>query len=190
MQHQVLLDHIRRLREFPELRYAKLVFGLECNLGFEDQVCSMLPRHHALCLIPAAPFRVQHAIHTLQRNNVKEWVTLSEGPNGTPGILTTNQSKEIMNTAVTELLVSNRLVIWKSMVSVSMGMDDIIKDLITEMRQFMVIVQEPNSLFGKSRRTFTGKSGGETDDLIIALQLSVLTMQLFTRESKYLRFHP
>ena len=95
-----------------------------------------------------------------------------------------------MNTAVTELLVSNRLVIWKSMVCVSMGADDIIKDLVGEMRQFMVIVQEATSLFGKPRRTFTGKGGGETDDMIIALQLSVLTMQIFTRDSKYLRFHP
>lgn len=167
VQHKVLLEHVRRLRDYKELQYAKLVFGFECNLGFE----------------------AQHAIHTLQRNHVKDWLALSEGPNGTPGILTTNSSKEIMNTALNELLVSNRLVIWEKLVCVSMDTKQIVKDLAAEMRGYMIHVDEPKGLFGKSRRTFSGKSGGETDDLCIALQLTVLGMQIFNRDTKYARHH-
>ena len=73
VQHALLLEHIERLRANPQLKHAKLVFGFECNLGFE----------------------AQHAIHTIQRNNVRDWVCLSEGPHGTPGVLTTNASKEV-----------------------------------------------------------------------------------------------
>ena len=30
----MLLDHITHLRDKPELRHAKMVFGFECNLGY------------------------------------------------------------------------------------------------------------------------------------------------------------
>jgi hypothetical protein len=52
----------------------------------------------------------------------------------------------------------------------------------------MIFVDPPKTLFAKPRRTFTGKVGGHNDDVAIALQLAVLTMQIFTRSEKYTNF--
>ena len=92
-----------------------------------------------------------------------------------------------MCTAVNELLASNRLVVWEKLVCASMDTKDVLADLASEMRTYMIIVDEAKTAFGKSRRTFSGKAGGETDDLIIALQLTVLSFQIFTRDDKYAR---
>ena len=191
----MLLDHVAHLRETPELRHAKMVFGFECNLGCARSTCPLsTPAQDRATDEPTVVswcrrFEAQHAIHTLQRNRVQDWAALSEGPNGTPGILTTNSSKEVMCTALNELLSQNRLVVWSKLVSISMDIADIMKELANEMRGFFIHVDPPASLHGKPRRTFSGKAGGETDDLIIALQLTVLTMQIFNRESKYARHH-
>lgn len=46
----------------------------------------------------------------------------------------------------------------------------------------------PSATCSQPRRTFTGKVGGHNDDVAIALQLAVLTMQIFTRSEKYATF--
>ena len=38
------------------------------------------------------------------------------------------------------------------------------------------------------RRTFTGKMGGHQDDVAMATQLAVLTMQIFKRSHKYTQY--
>lgn len=132
-------------------------------------------------------YEAQHGIHTLQRNNVTDWITLTEGPTGTPGILTTHQSKEVMCTALQQLLTHGKLGVSSELVSTTMAPGDALRQLHSEMRKFMVLIEPPKSLFGKPRRTFTGKIGGQQDDLVIALQLSVLTMQIFRNDDKYRR---
>ena len=165
-QHKLLIDHMNKLRTIEELRGAQFVLGLESNLGFE----------------------AQHAIHSLRRSNFRNWIALLEGVDGTPGLLTTNSSKEVMCVALQELLDQNRIVVSKRMLSVSYAPKDILDQLVAELRSYMVYVDPPKTLFGKSRKTFTGKMGGHNDDTAIALQLAVLTMQIFTRSDKYARF--
>ena len=67
---------------------------------------------------------------------------------------------------------------------------EIITDLAAEMRGYMIHVDEAKTLFGRARRTFSGKGAGDTDDLIIALQLTVLCHQIFSRDAKYARHQP
>lgn len=165
-QHRLLIDHMQQLRSLEELRTAQFVLGLESNLGFE----------------------AQHVIHTLQRENVRGWISLLEGVDGTPGLLTTNSSKEVMCVATQELLAQNRLVICKRLLSMSMAPREALDQLLAETRSYMVFIDPPKTLFAKPRKTFTGKMGGHNDDVVIALQLAVLTMQIFTRSAKYERF--
>lgn len=125
------------------------------------------------------------------RHGLRHFVALNEGPQGTVGILTTNQSKEIMTVAVQELITHNRLHIFKDMVSVSCSRDEILLQLYQEMRRFMILVEPPKTLFGKPRRTYSGKMGGQNDDVVITLQLAVLGMQMFynDHENKYSAWH-
>jgi hypothetical protein len=166
-QHKLLLDHINALRELPPLSNAQIVLGIECNLGFE----------------------AQHAVHTLQRAHLRRWLALSEGPQGTVGLLTTNQSKEIMTVAVQELLAGNRLYQYRDMVCLSNTRAEMFRLLSHEMRRFMILVEPPKNVFGKPRKTYSGKVGGQNDDVCIALQLAVLSLQIFMRDDKYTGFH-
>jgi len=143
-----------------------VVLGLESNLGFE----------------------AQHALHALRRANVRDWVSLMEGADNAPGILTTNASKEIMCVALSELLSNNLLCVSNRMMCTSMPPNEAVTQLLGELRAFMVYVDPPKTLFGKPRRTYSGKMGGHNDDLSIALQLAVITMQLFEKNDKYARF--
>ena len=167
-QHKLLIEHLTKLRaNIPEISNAMFVLGLESNLGFE----------------------AQHVIHSLRRHQFHNWLSLLEGVNGTPGLLTTNSSKEVMCVALQELLSQNRLLTSQRLMSLSYSPHEIYDQLSAEMRSYMVYVDPPKTLFGKPRRTFTGKMGGHNDDLVIALQLAILTMQIFTRSEKYVRFH-
>lgn len=112
-----------------------------------------------------------------------------EGVDGTCGLLTTNSSKEVMCVALQQLLSSNHLHISASMLCTTMAPSEGVTQLLDEIRAYMIYVDPPKSLFGKPRRTYTGKSGGQQDDLIITLQLAVLTMQIFSRSEKYASFH-
>lgn len=152
-------------------------------------------------------------IHTLRKSNVRNWLALLEGVDGTPGLLTTNSSKEVMCVALQELLDQNRIAVSQRMLSVSFSPKEILEQLYAELRSYMVYVDPPKTLFGKPRKTYTGKMGGHNDDVVrpeclvepsnrlptpcvcvcviaqvIALQLAVLSMQIFTRSDKYARF--
>jgi hypothetical protein len=166
-QHKLLVQHVNKLRLLPALARAQMVIGLESNLGFE----------------------AQHALHALRRAEVHNWVSLMEGVDGTPGLLTTNASKEVMCVALQELLAQSRIGVSNRLMSTSMSPHEALQQLIGELRGFMIFVDPPKTLFAKARRTFTGKLGGHQDDLVIALQLAVVTMQMFDRHDKYRKFH-
>ncbi len=166
-QHKLLIEHMNKLRSISEFQQAQFVLGLESNLGFE----------------------AQHIIHVLRRAQFRNWVALLEGVDGSPGLLTTNSSKEIMCVATQELLAQNRLFVGQKMLGLSRSPTELLQQVIDELRSYMIFVDSAKTLFGKPRRTFTGKMGGHNDDLVVALQLAILTMQIFTRSDKYSRFH-
>ena len=165
VQQKLVYDHIQKLRALHTLENSTVVLGVESNLGFE----------------------AQHMVHALKRMNLKNFVSLYEGVDSTLGLLTTNKSKEIMCTALQELLSSNRLNTFTNFMSISVGPVEMIKRLSEEMRSFMIYVDQPRSLFSRARRTYTGKMGGHQDDAAMALQMSILCMQCFTRHTQYAR---
>jgi hypothetical protein len=66
--HRLLVRHILAVRQIPILSHCKAVLIFESNLAFESQ----------------------HLLHALENNGVKNWVSLSEGQQGSLGWLTTN----------------------------------------------------------------------------------------------------
>ena len=49
---------------------------------------------------------------------------------------------------------------------------------------------QPQTPFGKPKKTYSGKVGGRNDDLVIALQLSLSGVRVFYEEPKYASFRP
>lgn len=166
LQHKLVFDHVAQLRNIDSVKSAMVVLGIESNLGFE----------------------AQHTVHALQRSGLTNCCPIFEGVDNTLGMLTTNKTKEVMCTALGELLSLNRLHVSSRFVSVSTSPKEMLSRFLSEMRAFMVYVDAPRSLFVQSRRTFTGKVGGHQDDAVIALQMSVLCMQYFLKHNRYDRF--
>ena len=69
--HRLLVRHILAVRRIPIFSHCKAVLIFESNLAFESQ----------------------HLLHALEANGVKNWVSLSEGQQGSLGWLTTNERK-------------------------------------------------------------------------------------------------
>ena len=69
--HRLLIKHILALRSISILSHTKCVLILEINLAFESQ----------------------HLLHALETAGVKNWVSLSEGQQGSLGWLTTHERK-------------------------------------------------------------------------------------------------
>jgi hypothetical protein len=72
--HRLLCAHISAIRRIPIFSHTTCVLILESNLAFESQ----------------------HLLHALEAAGVKNWVSLSEGQQGSLGWLTTHERKEAM----------------------------------------------------------------------------------------------
>lgn len=103
------------------------MLGLESNLGFE----------------------AQHALHSIRRAGVRNWVALMEGVDGTCGLLTTNSSKEVMCVALQQLLSANRIHVAANMLSISLPPKEALDQMLQELRSFMIFVDPPKTLFAK-----------------------------------------
>jgi len=67
----LLCRHILAIRSIPIFAHCKAVLIFESNLAFESQ----------------------HLLHAIEANGIKNWVSLSEGQQGTLGWLTTHERK-------------------------------------------------------------------------------------------------
>ena len=143
-----------------------IVLGVESNLGFE----------------------AQHTIRAMKQLGLTNCCPLFEGVDNTLGMLTTHKSKEIMCSALQDLLSMNRLHFSSKFVCTGSSPREMMERLTHEMKSFMIYVDEPKSFFSKARRTFTGKMGGHQDDAIIALQMAVLAMQCFHKHNRYQQY--
>jgi hypothetical protein len=72
--HRLLIKHILALRQINILSHTKTVLILESNLAFESQ----------------------HLLHALEAANVKNWVSLSEGQQGSLGWLTVRRVHQLL----------------------------------------------------------------------------------------------
>ena len=153
--------------------WSRVKFGVSCTSrwllgssprgsprGFPVAPTNVLMACSILVPRSSSRFEAQHALHALRRANVHNFISLMEGVDGTPGILTTNSSKEIMCVATNELLSSNRLCVSNRLLCTSTAPKEAFDQLLQEIRSFMIFVEESKSLFGSSRKTYTGKMGG------------------------------
>ena len=166
--HRLVIDHIARVRKIKGLENATVVLQLESNLAFE----------------------CQHIIHSLQERGVSKWVALSEGQGGTIGWLTTNERKEAMCFQMRDALRLGNIFLSEGFFSVLMEDHEAIKCIRDELCRFAIVTEPAKTLFGKIRKTYTGKLGGLQDDLAICLQLCITGIRCFYQSEKYTNFRP
>lgn len=197
-----------------------MVFIFESNLAFESQ----------------------HLLHAIEAAGVKRWVSLSEGQAGTHGWLTvrqrslcytkwglkltrpvtfpcvwqTNERKEQMCLLVREALTVGKIAFHKNFFSLEIGAGGAKRQLKDELLSYCVVTEPAKTMFGKTRKTFTGKVHGVTcttpprkpvcptpipfknvsactlsgkqDDLVIALQLACIGCSKFYQDPRYRSF--
>ena len=166
--HKLVIEHIKKIRQIPNLEESTIVFCLESNLAFE----------------------CQHLLHSIQNAGIKRWVALNEGAGGSLGWLTTNERKEAMCLQLREALSVGKLHFCTDFFSTTQGLREAKEQLESEMRNYCVLVEASKTPFGKVKKTYSGKVGGRQDDLIITLQLALIGSRVFYTEPRYRNFRP
>lgn len=173
-QRELLLSHVRKLREHKSLRHLPLILIVESNLGFEAA-------HNARYVIESGIDNVEIAHE--QKINASGGVvparTLHEYATNSVGVRTTHQSKERMYLEARRALEDQSLRVWNCGVS-STDFDTQRKKLVQQLHNYSAICSDPTkALFGSVRRIFTGKAMGEQDDLVIAMMIALLYRRLY-----------
>ena len=164
--HSLLVNHLATIRRMPVLAHCKLVLIFESNLAFESQ----------------------HLLHAVEAAGIKNWVSLSEGQQGTLGWLTTNERKQQMCLLLREALTVGKISIAHEFFSNELKHTEAKLRIKDELSSYCVVTEPPKTTFGKVRQTYTGKLYGKQDDLCIAIQLSLIGCQKFFQEGKYRNF--
>ena len=188
--HRLVVDHIAGVRRIPGLQDATVVLQLESNLAFE---CQVRISHSLSCHMFLTYMRrlwSQHIIHSLNERGVKKWVALSEGAGGTIGWLTTNERKEAMCFQIRDALRVGNIFLSKHFFSTLMTEHEALKQIRDELTRFAIITEPAKTMFGKVRKTYSGKGGGLNDDLAICLQLAITGHRCFYQSDKYSTFRP
>ena len=164
--HRLLVKHLLALRGIPIFAPCKVVFVFESNLAFESQ----------------------HLLHAVEAAGIKNWVSLSEGQQGTLGWLTTNERKEQMCLLLREALTVGKIALSEHFFSIEMTKLEARNRLEDEIGSYCVVTEAAKTTFGKVRKTYTGKLYGKQDDLCVAVQLAVIGQSKFFQDPKYRNF--
>ena len=78
----------------------------------------------------------------------------------------------------------------KAFFSTTMLEREAIKQIRDELCRFSIVVEPAKTLFGQVRKTYTGKLGGQQDDLSIVIQLAITGLRTFYSTPKYSTFRP
>ena len=143
--HKLLVDHLATIRKMPIFSHCKFVLIFESNLAFESQ----------------------HLLHTVEAAGIKNWVSLSEGQQGTLGWLTTNERKQQMCLLLREALTVGKIAIAHEFFSNELKLTEARLRIKDELSSYCVVTEPPKTTFGKVRQTYTGKLYGilrETND--------------------------
>ena len=169
LYEETFINHIVALRKLPMLAEATVVLILESNLGFEA-----------------------HHIWTVIQKNIQKYrlgsVCCMRGTDGSPGLLTTHQVKEAACNVVKQGLEDGSLSIAKNLVCTHhrTSKREVLKNLREEFTTYSIVVDLPRGVFGKVKKTFSGKQGGNgQDDSIIATQLCLFWRREFMVAHKY-----
>ena len=133
-------------------------------------------------------FESQHLLHHLHSVKFQKWVSLAEGSHQSLGWLTTNGRKEQMALLLRESMRVGKIAFSDYFFSISMTKQEAKKRLGDEVRNFSVVTEPAKTAFAKPRKTYTGKIGGQQDDVVIALQLALIAMRTFFESGRYENF--
>jgi hypothetical protein len=130
-------------------------------------------------------------LHYLTQRGLQRWVALSEGQGGGLGWLTTHETKEMMCFLLRDALKIGNIALYQHFFSTQLDSKEAIRSIRDELTRFAIVVEPAKTLFGKVRRTYTGKLGGLQDDLSIAIQLAIVSLRRYGLSEKYsnFRFH-
>ncbi len=185
--HKLLVEHLAHIRSIPVFARCKFVFVFESNLAFESQ----------------------HLLHAVQEAKIHNWVSLSEGQQGSLGWLTTAERKararcgashlpsrlrcgacaqQQMCLLVREALSVGKIAIGDDFFSTELAKTEAKMRIRDELGSYCVVTEPAKTTFGKIRTTYTGKLYGKQDDLAIAIQLALIGCQKFFQEPRYRNF--
>ena len=184
------MQHIARVRTIPQLQHATCVLLLESNLACVPRLepgSGLTADVLCVSLLGSHRFESQHILHYISEQNVAKWVALSEGAGGALGRLTTHERKEAMCFQLRDCLKVGNIFLHADFFSVQLDDREAVKIIRDELTRFAIVVEPAKTLFGKVRRTYTGKIGGQNDDLAMTLQLAVSGIRCFYQNPKVCR---
>ena len=97
-------------------------------------------------------FESQHLLHALEAANVKNWVSLSEGQQGSLGWLTTNERKEQMCLLLREAMNVGKIALSDCFFSTELGDREARQRIKDELSSYCVVSEAPKTTFGKFRK--------------------------------------
>lgn len=149
------------------------MLAVESNLGFEAA-------HNARYISEAGISHVEIAQEPQRAGGRGRTKNLAEHARPVTGVRTTNESKEQMYLILREALEQRTLRIYDHLLSEA-DPDAQVAKLVKQMHNYSAVHTDPSRVFAQTRRVFTGKSQGEQDDLLIALQLAILYRRVHIR---------
>jgi hypothetical protein len=166
MHYPRMIEHCKKLRSYPEMADAQLVFILENNTGQEAAHMEM-ELHKYL-------------------NNI---IILSDKDLKT-GVRTQGNKKEMMLMTRHKLRQDSLLLLDdKKIVCTAEKPNEVIEEFKNQLLKYQEIKIPPTSPIGKTSIGYTGKiSPGDKDDMAMALQLNIYWKNWFWESPKYSRY--
>lgn len=97
-------------------------------------------------------FESQHLLHAVEAAGIKNWVSLSEGQQGTLGWLTTNERKQQMCLLLREALTVGRIATAHEFFSNELNIAEAKMRIKDELSSYCVVTEPPKTTFGKVTR--------------------------------------
>lgn len=114
------------------------------------------------------------------------WVHAPPAHTEQPQNLTPLQSRLVQQ--LRDALAVGNIKLHRDFFSLTEEKGEILSKIKDELCRFAIVVEAPKTLFGRVRRTFTGKLGGMQDDLAIVIQLAITALRCFYQNEKYSSF--
>lgn len=152
----MLLRHVQGLRDHPALGRAVIVLIIEANMSYigADQVARLL-----------------------QRTELRPIYVVSRDPShkARPGVWTGENEKQLYALELERVLANNSLRRLQTLVHRDPAhANQKWEQLVRQIGMFRRTVQNPlDEVFQKFRVAFSGKGGGNADDLVLALQMAL-----------------
>ena len=127
--HHLLVKHLATIRAMPLFAHCRIVLIFESNLAFESQ----------------------HLLHAVDNAGIKNWVSLSEGQQGTLGWLTTNERKQQMCLLLREAMTVGKIALAREFFSNELGAAAAKQRIKDELSSYCVVTEAPKTTFGKAR---------------------------------------